>query len=334
VFGAAAVAGDVESAYAVVRADGVHELFAYAAIIDNQSQDLFFIRGRNNRGGYTESVTLPAVASVHGVGGTFFHSDVRVFNPSPDQSATVTARYRCAFPSCGDADQSFELAPREMRSFDDIVAELFGAPETFGAVEFTGEIFVDSRLYSPSRPGPTNGMAVPGLRPERALAVSYLPFLSHSTNASTGFRTNAGVFNGNDVALSVSFTLYAADGDELGTVTRQVPAHAAVQVNDVFGAAGIHTDVANAYALVRADGVHALFAYAALVDNQSQDLVFTIGRGPTPSLTAAAPASARTIAASKTGRRLRALWLLPGLVALALGSTRAFRSRRAFAKNR
>ncbi len=259
---------------------------------------------------------------------------MRVFNPSPDQSVTVTARYRCAFPSCGDAEQSFELAPREMRSFDDIVAELFNAPETFGAVEFTGEIFVDSRLYTPSRPAPTTGMAVPGLRPERALAESYLPFLSHSADASTGFRTNAGVFNGNDVALTVTFTLYDTAGGALGSVTRQVAARAAVQVNDVFGAAGIHTDVAGAYAIVRADGVHPLFTYAALVDNQSQDLVFTIGRGPTPSLTAAAPASARTVAASKTGRRLRALWLLPGLVALALGSTRAFRSRRAFAKNR
>ena len=41
----------------------------------------------------------------------------------------------------------------------------------------------------------------------------------------------------------------------------------------MFGVAGIPTDVANAYAIVRADGVHPLFAYAAIVDNQSQDLV-------------------------------------------------------------
>ena len=192
------VARDVASAYAVVRADGVHELFAYAAVVDNQTQDPFLIRGRNNRA-FEAGATLPAVASVHGVGGSFFHSDVHVLNPDPTEPVTVHARYRCAGGSCGAAEQTFILAPREMRTFDDIAAGLFAAPESFGAVEFEGGVLVDSRLYTPSRPGPTTGMAIPGVRRQRADPESYLPYLSHSTDLARGFRTNVGVYNVNDV---------------------------------------------------------------------------------------------------------------------------------------
>ncbi len=293
VFDAAGVTHDVESAYAVVRGDGVHELFAYAAVVDNQTQDPFLIRGRNNRA-FENGAILPAVASVHGVGGAFFHSDVHVLNPDPAEPVTVRARYRCAGGSCGAAEQTFVLAPRQMRTFDDIVGGLFGAPETFGAVEFEGSVLVDSRLYTPSRPGPTAGMAIPGVRRERADPESYLPFLSHSADLARGFRTNLGVYNVNDASISATISLYGAAGDHLADVVRSVPARGLVQVNDVFGAAGIGHDVEDAYAVVRADGVHEFLAYAAVVDNRTQDPTFAFGRGrvriPTgPPPSAAAP---------------------------------------------
>src|SRR5512143_2964288 len=62
-----------------------------------------------------DTVTLPVAASVSGVGGVPFLSDVRVFNTSYTDVVTVTAVFRFN----GEA-RTFPLGPREAKSFDDI----------------------------------------------------------------------------------------------------------------------------------------------------------------------------------------------------------------------
>jgi len=222
-------------------------------------------------------VTLPAAASLHGAPPTFFHSDVSVFNPSATQSATVTAHYRCFTGACGNAVQTFTVLPRQMRVFEDIVGTLFGAAETGGAVEFSGNVLVDSRLYTPSRPAPTVGMYVPGLSTGEAYAEAVLTSLSFSTNLSTGFRTNVGVYNANDVAQTVTFTLYNPQGVQIGQTAQLVAARTPLQINNIASFVGITTDVPNFYCVVRGDGVSKNYAYAAVLDNQSQDLIFVKG---------------------------------------------------------
>ena len=51
-----------------------------------------------------------------------------------------------------------------------------------------------------------------------------------------------------------------------------------MQVNDVFRTAGLSQDVANAWALVTANGRDTFFAYATVIDNRTQDSVFVRGR--------------------------------------------------------
>ena len=222
-------------------------------------------------------VTLPAVSSLHGAPPTFFHSDVSVFNPSATQAATVTARYRCFPGPCGNATQTFTVPPRQMRVFDDIVGTLFGAPETGGAVEFSGNVLVDSRLYTPSRPAPTVGMYVPGLSAAEAYAEAVVTSLSFSANLSTGFRTNVGIYNGNDVAQTVTFTLYNPQGVQIGQTSQAVAARTLVQINNIASFVGITTDVPSFYVVVRGDGISKNYVYAAVLDNQSQDLIFVKG---------------------------------------------------------
>jgi len=222
-------------------------------------------------------VTLPAAASLHGAPPTFFHSDVSVFNPSATQAATVTARYRCFTGACGNATQTFTVPPRQLRVFEDIVGTLFGAAETGGAVEFSGNVLVDSRLYTPSRPAPTVGMYVPGLSTGEAYAEAVLTSLSFSADLSTGFRTNVGVYNGNDVAQTMTFTLYNPQGAQIGQTAQLVAARTPLQINNIASFVGITTDVPSFYCVVRGDGVSKNYAYAAVLDNQSQDLIFVKG---------------------------------------------------------
>src|SRR3954447_19567120 len=119
-----------------------------------------------------EEVTLPAAASI--VGGAPFFSDVRAFNTSYTASLNVTATYRCFLGPCpGTAPAStFALAPRQSRSFNDMVVNTFAAPNTAGGVEFEfsgldEQLVVTSRLYS-TAPTPTVGMFIPGLSNGRA----------------------------------------------------------------------------------------------------------------------------------------------------------------------
>jgi hypothetical protein len=109
-------------------------------------------------------VTLPVAASVTGSGGVPFVSDVRVFNTSYTDVLAVTAIYRF-----NGATQSFQLAPREAKAFDDICVTLFATPNSLGAVEFTspapqGTLVVSSQLRRRSQRAGSSGCSSPGWR--------------------------------------------------------------------------------------------------------------------------------------------------------------------------
>jgi plastocyanin len=237
-----------------------------------------------------EEVTLPAVASI--VGAAPFYSDVRAFNTSYSAAVDVTATYHCFIGPCSSPAPSttFTLAPRQSRAFNDMVATTFGSPNTAGGVEFEfsgqGEqLVVTSRLYSTS-PTPTVGMFIPGLANEAAHARTVLTSIR---NGGTGsFRTNVGVYNREDSSVDVTFTLLNETGNSFGAgVTRTVPAHSGVQVNNVFTAANVgSTATSNATIAVAATGE--VFAYAAVIDGNTTDPIFVVGaqdQTPTGSVT-------------------------------------------------
>jgi virginiamycin B lyase len=279
IFNVIGLASDVAHAYCVVKGDQNLPLLAYAGVIDNQSQDLAFVQGQASSPPTAGRVTIPVSASIHGAGGSFFHTDATVLNTAASASANVTIRYRCFSGVCGNDTQTVTVAPREMRAFDDLIANLFSAPESGGAIQFDTDqpIVVNSRLYTPSRPAPTNGMGVPGLAEPGATLTAVLTSLSHSADPSAGFRSNVGAYNANDVAQTITFTLYDPAGIELGLVTASAPPRTSVQVSNVFAAAGFTRDVPDAYCVVHGDQNLPLIAYAGVIDNQSQDLAFIKG---------------------------------------------------------
>lgn len=225
-----------------------------------------------------ETVTLPTVASVAGAGGVPFVSDVRLFNTSYSDVLTVTAVYRF-----NGATQTFQLAPRESKAFDDIAVSLFASPGSLGAVDFTspaaqGTLVVSSQLRSPVATGGFVGMFIPGLPPSAASAVTVLTALANGDS-----RTNVGVYNPNPGPVTATIRLF--DGPVLlGTTSVGLPGHASTQVNDIYRVVGFA-------GLVRTDG-HAtvessdagspLFTFAAEADNKSGDLILIVGQPDVP----------------------------------------------------
>lgn len=269
------IGGDVRDFLCIVTGDGAHPIYAYASVIDNRSADPIFIPGEDAAGLAVSKVTLPAAASLRGAGGTFFHSDTRVWNASPSAFSTVTARYVCFTGDCGDSEREILIAPRQMIILDDIVGSFFQAPESGGVVEFVSEqpLVVTSRLYTPSRAEPTFGMFVPGLVPDRASPTQVLNGLARSGDS----RVNVGVFNDADPQV-ITYRLYDGNANLLGTASRFFGAHEAFQVNDVFSFLGVAAaSVESAYCLVEGSELLPIFSYAAVIDNRSQDPIFIPG---------------------------------------------------------
>ena len=224
---------------------------------------------------YAEDVTLPAAASI--VGGAPFFSDVRAFNTSYANALDVTARYRC-FINCaavGVPEIQFTLAPRESRSFNDIVVSQFQTPGSAGGIEFEHsgtdeQLVVTSRLYS-TAPEPTVGMFIPGLPNNEAHPRTVLTSIRNG-----GFRTNVGAYNREDDPVTVTFTIFDG-GAQVGTpVSTSISGHSGAQVNNIFRAAGQEGHATeNAVITVSAD--HEVFSYASVIDNNTTDPIFVRG---------------------------------------------------------
>jgi len=231
-----------------------------------------------------ERITLPAAASI--VGGAPFFSDVRAFNTSYTDTLQVTATYRC-FIGCSGNPQTttFTLAPRQSQAFDDMVATTFSSPNTAGGVEFdfsgsSDELVVTSRLFS-TVPEPTVGMFIPALQNSDAHPTTVLTSIRNG-GANLGFRTNVGVFNPEDSAVNVTFSIFDENGAAMGTaVARSVPGHSGVQVSGIFNAAGVgSTQTDNAVIVVSAGSE--VFSYAAVIDNATTDPIFVVGAEDQP----------------------------------------------------
>jgi hypothetical protein len=225
-----------------------------------------------------ETVTLPVAVSAQGRGGIPFVSDVRVFNTSYTDILTVTAIFRF-----GGQQSTFALGPREARAFDDICVGLFGAPGSLGAVDFitdgeAGQLRVTSQLLSPATEGGHVGMFVPGLTRSDASPVTVLTSLINGDS-----RTNIGVYNPNDTAVTATIRLF--DGPVLlGTLPVPLGPHAVRQNNDIYGLFGFGSLVrVDGYATVESDESHLpLFTYAAEADNISGDLILVVGSADAP----------------------------------------------------
>jgi plastocyanin len=238
---------------------------------------------------FADTVTLPAVTSLPvGSAASPFFSDVRVFNTSYAGPVSVTAVYRCFLGTCPAVgpQATFVLAPRESRAFDDMILSTFNAPSSAGAVEFTSDgdsVRVTSRLYSPAAGGGTNGMFIPGMKVTQAYAVSVLTGLSNGL-----FRTNIGIYNGSDVAVTATIKLFNGTA-QLGTHPVNLGPRAGTQINrifDVVGQAGLVTT--NAHAVVESSSAP-LFTYGAVIDNATADSSFVAGDADVPAPTGPPP---------------------------------------------
>ena len=233
-------------------------------------------------------VTIPVAASIHGANGTFFHSDVWILNRSFTRPSTVTAVYRCfGGIACGNP-KTITLAPRESRLIGDIVATLFGVPESGGAIELSwdpanGPITAQTRLFTPSSP-PSYGFGVPALPSSAATTRAVFLGVAGNPSLTAGFRSNGGAYNPNSFSVTVTFKLTdGATGAPIGNPLVRVWApFEAAQISNLLASMNSGSVVTTNAVLVATAAEGAVFFYAASVDNLSGDSFFLTASADEP----------------------------------------------------
>lgn len=220
---------------------------------------------------------IPAAASAGGANDSFFVTDVRLFNPSPDETITVHLAWLRRDADNTDAEeQSVEVGPRRGLALDDVVAEVFGLEGAGGIrLRSDSEFRVTSRTYNVGGASGTFGQFIPGSSPEDALLDGILLQIVNDS-ADDGFRSNIGFANPNTFAVAVTIKVYDLEtGTLLGERSRNLQPLAVSQINNVFGFVGAGGVVAyNASVEFSADGP--VIGYASVLDNTSSDPIYVL----------------------------------------------------------
>jgi hypothetical protein len=238
------------------------------------------IEGDTDATTFVQTTTVPSIASVHGQNGTFFHTDLWLFNRDPN-SVTVTARYHCFLgQDCGSGVASFQMDGFGAKTISDVVSALFGSAESAGALDLfvTSQIpealYTLSRTYSPALPAATAGASIAALPATAANGNAvFVGLAGNGGDTSSGFRTNVGVYNPQAVPTSVGFRLQASDGTLIGTTTLTLAAFEAHQLNDIFASTG-HGEVVTTDAVLLLTSDVPIFSFATVIDNRTGDFVY------------------------------------------------------------
>jgi hypothetical protein len=238
------------------------------------------IEGDTDTSTFVQTTTIPSVASVHGVNGAFFHTDLWLFNRDANP-VTVTARYHCFLgQDCGSGVASFQMDGSGARTISDVVSTLFGSAESAGALDLfvTSQVpealYTLSRTYSPALPAATTGASIAALPATAANGNAvFVGLAGNGGDNSSGFRTNVGVYNPQNLSTNVAFRLQQSDGTLIGTTTVTLGAFEARQLNDIFASTG-HGEVVTTDAVLFLTSDLPVFSFATVIDNRTGDFVY------------------------------------------------------------
>ncbi|MGD8441122.1 MAG: hypothetical protein PVG53_11335 [Holophagae bacterium] len=243
-----------------------------------------------------QTLYLPAAANVEGVNQTRWRSDVQVKAQGGTGASFTVELLESGANNSQPIALDFTVGVGQSLRLGNLLDTGFGFEGT-AALRLTataGRIAATSRTYNDA-PAGTYGQTVPAVTDEDAISYgddATVILLSRSPDPATGFRTNLGLVNLTGGQIAVEIDLFAADGTNLGAVSRSLRPFEHRQLNDVFHLAGAD-DVPDGYAVVRttSDGGRFL-AYASVVDNGTGDAIFLLGR---PDEAEAVPAAPRLV---------------------------------------
>lgn len=210
---------------------------------------------------FSKNLYIPVAGVAQGANNTRFRTDVRIFNPSTTTEIGVSIHFQPA-----GSDGSYMPGRVGALRLDSDTARSY-------------EFVADSRTYTDSpnllAPG-TFGQFIPALDPSDAVRDVVVQHLSHSSDITNGFRTNAGAMNPGLDPATVTPRLYAADGALIAEgPTFIVPPRSVIHRSLPAMLARDAIDLSDGYLLLTSDVP--VFGYGSVIDNRSGDQIFIPG---------------------------------------------------------
>jgi PKD repeat protein len=259
-------------------------------------------------------VVLLTSAFSDGKNGAEFHTDVRVFNPSPTSPVLVTPVFYQSDANGFVVDTvtkpAFTIGPREQVAYDNILSSLFGLTKGFfGPIRFEANspVLVSSGTNNYKSCGNTTpgasiaGQWIPGIDVGQALKAGTLVQLAASADSATGYRTNVDFINPSlTTGANVTIKIRKGDGTQLSSNTINLDANGlfqkAIDDGGAFPEVAGTTDT-NLWLEFTSD--QPVLSFASVINNASGDpfAVTAAAELPAP---VAAPVAAYTVSATPT----------------------------------
>jgi hypothetical protein len=222
---------------------------------------------------------IPIAGSAPGKGGTYWTTDVRLFNPSSEELVITIHFLPLGLDNHLMSGQVFKIAPRQVVILNDAANALYGwDPPLIGSLRIDSDTAADYNLLVTSRtytkgPGVTGtfGQFIPALDVNDARRKTVVMHV-----VSTGdFRTNAVIMNPQRTATHVVASLALPDGTLLAapkTITVQPMSAEQFYVPETFALTRAVDD-----AFLYFDADQPVFTGASIIDNRSADPFFVPG---------------------------------------------------------
>jgi hypothetical protein len=233
-----------------------------------------------------KNLYIPIAGFAEGANGTFFRTDVRIFNPSTEHVISVTLHF---LPRGMDGfnipGRIVNVQPRATAVLDNVVGDFLQWPTGgLGAIrldsntDFSYEFMAESRTYTDS-PNPavagTYGQFIPALDVETARRKTVITHLAQSRHFDSGFRTNLGIMNPGSETATVIPRLYSADGTLVKEGPPVVVQRMSVEQIALPQMFLTSAEIVDGFATFESDVP--VFTYASIVDNRSSDQFFVPG---------------------------------------------------------
>ncbi len=251
------------------------KVFAYASVVDNQTNDPMLIHAVNLDDASTDHQVLAGVADLD-TGIASWRTDVRLYNAEKTSIAATLTFYPTLDPASSKSIQ-VTLQPGEIEQLDDVLASHFGLTNVGGVIHVTtqaaAKLVASARTYNETTSG-TYGQFIPAFREENGIAKGDPPLQILQLELSKGYRTNIGLFEMSGKAATVELTAVIPESRVTPKLSVPLQAYEFTQLVGALKSMGLDPAY-NARVSIRVkDGQGTVAAYASVVDNTTQDPIY------------------------------------------------------------
>ncbi len=259
-----------------IASSAANALSAYASVIDNRTQDPIYIQAVPLSAG-TGGIVLPAVGRAPGANGTYWRSDVTLYNSRPSNADVYLKYLAGGADNRNAASRRFTLAAGQTVVVQDVLSS-FGLSSGTGALQIlwvdggVGPV-VTSRTYTTAAGGGTYGQSID------PIGSSGYDSVVPGLRSDSSYRSNVGFVNNGEGTLNVGVLLLSPSGQQLGaaSLTLQPRSQTQTALAGLFPSINGQT-LASCTLQAHTNDAPALFAYGSIVDNGSGDPVFFAGQ--------------------------------------------------------